>query len=1084
MAEISKVLQIGDNIRPESLMKNLYKIDSPYDLTDDIVTQSLNLLQSVTGYDYRSNPILDIIERLVDSKNSSIVTIGGQRLLVEFGRRAANNVLNKFIDTPINLVSDSKPILKNEFNKKDASVTDPTKNPNRGFVDKILENFVGYKSDDNYLLTEYSKVKNIEFSDVNYKFSGDMVKEKILQLNKNSVFSTYNVKTTIKIDFSVQSLIFKNTYSEDFINQNPDNGDGLYVKPNTITDTYIKGYFKAYPIEKDKLTKDYLLETEDLEFAQGFGYLNTSRTYLRELNANDPIQIERVNSLDFDENAELNRQAIAQNADTYRYDSLPNIQERINKQFGVRRGLVYFTSKLSKEANSTINHNVKQLYKYSEGNPDSVYWKGNGACRTFTVYDQYDNFNRVIKFEGNNEKNSVLRESVLPRIAPMIGDRNDEKHRYFFTMENLAVKVTKNDDCDKGPNGGRWMWFVPYNVKISDNNSVNWADLNFLGRPEPIFSYQNTTRSLSLSFSLLIDTVKDIQDIQPTIQNYYNYIYACNTVSTNPDEGSNTKITPKPDGTPKPKRKPDPIPFDSEITYFFKNDSYGVKTENIDYTTGDTCREKNEEGVANAEYDATLSGITFNDNFLGKFTAATQFLIDNIPTCREIIIDVKGFASKLFTKKDERGKIITNSAQYNSDLGYRRAANIMKKLIEYYNANRGSLKEAILNNNSSKLQGYIENITPMKKTLIEEYFINSDAGQVVLITFNLKSNGQSVAIGDFNFKQRNNSGEIRNRTASITSINAIPRADKDTNVNQNNQTDEQKEKNSRNDINNKIGKPCDPALTPKFERLNQEDKFPVGYEKLKTFAPSFNSQTPFDFTKRYIFLHQLTRPSKLPKSIKNKVDNIVFGRMPVFVLRYGDFLHTKAIVKSVNFDISEATFDFNPEGMGAIPLMCNVTMDLTLLGGQSLAGPIDRIQTANDSNFIANSTFNSGRYKGNNRFKSSRRQEFLQYGDKASGQDTTQKTPVGTLNSNDAVEQPIKVKPLELRPTPQPYVNPLEKLAQKNTLDTSFQDVVGPTAADLQRYIDKDQQARDAQKQIEAEGEELLLNSQSYGKGL
>ena len=40
MAEISKVLQIGDNIRPESLMKNLYKIDSPYDLTDDIVTFS------------------------------------------------------------------------------------------------------------------------------------------------------------------------------------------------------------------------------------------------------------------------------------------------------------------------------------------------------------------------------------------------------------------------------------------------------------------------------------------------------------------------------------------------------------------------------------------------------------------------------------------------------------------------------------------------------------------------------------------------------------------------------------------------------------------------------------------------------------------------------------------------------------------------------------------------------------------------------------------------------------------------------------------------------------------------------------
>ena len=74
MAEISKVLQIGDNIRPESLMKNLYKIDSPYDLTDDIVTQSLNLLQSsikdgvlepsrtVTNFNKTSDQIIELLK--------------------------------------------------------------------------------------------------------------------------------------------------------------------------------------------------------------------------------------------------------------------------------------------------------------------------------------------------------------------------------------------------------------------------------------------------------------------------------------------------------------------------------------------------------------------------------------------------------------------------------------------------------------------------------------------------------------------------------------------------------------------------------------------------------------------------------------------------------------------------------------------------------------------------------------------------------------------------------------------------------------------------------------------------------------
>ena len=150
MPQISKVLQIGDVKRPESLEKNLYKIKTPYDLTDDIVTKSLNLLQSVTGYDYRNNPILDIIERLVDAQNSKLVVIGGERLLVEFGRRAANNALGKFIPSPTNLVGDLKSILKTDFKKKDASITDPTKNRNRSMTDELLENFLGYRSNDNY----------------------------------------------------------------------------------------------------------------------------------------------------------------------------------------------------------------------------------------------------------------------------------------------------------------------------------------------------------------------------------------------------------------------------------------------------------------------------------------------------------------------------------------------------------------------------------------------------------------------------------------------------------------------------------------------------------------------------------------------------------------------------------------------------------------------------------------------------------------------------------------------------------------------------------------------------------------------
>jgi len=1082
--DTSKVKIIGEEKRPESLQKNLYKVNSPYDLTSDIVTKSLNALQSLTGYDYRTNPTLDIIERLVDAgSGSNIVSIGADRLIVEFQRRALTNLLGELIPTPKDLVPNFKKFFKDkEYKKSDASITDPIKDPNRSVASKLLQNTIGYVENENYLTGRYSKIDlykrlgdNVTTSDLNYFYSGDMIKEKILQLNQNSVFSTLNVKNTNKIDFDNQSLVFTNTYSEDFIvNQNPDNNQGLYYFDNSpYNETYTKSYFKNFPVKQGKLTKDYREERKELENTQGFGDVSPAFIKdVRQANTNE-IKLERVYSIDNDENAETNRQVAALNAETFRYDSLPDIQGRINTQFGVRRGLVYFTSKLAEE-NPIIAHNEKVLYKENNsfGN-DFIYWKGNGECRTFTIYDQYDNYNRLIKFDGNSEKNSVLRDSVLPKIAPMIGDKESEKSKYFFTMENLAVKVTNNDDCDKGPNGGKWMWFVPYNVKITDNNSVGWSDINFLGRPEPIYSYQNTTRNLSLSFSLLIDTVKDIQDIEPTIQNYYNYIYACGGVTKETDDGE-TNIIPIP--PPQRKRKPEPVVFDTDVIYFFKNDYYGVNYDNnIDYTSTDNCLEQDIDGVVDAEYEATLSGLTFNNSFYNNFTAATKFLVDNIPTSNKIEIDIQGYASKLFTNKKlsfnlrnnkNSGKKYTE-AQYNSDLGYRRAYDMFKTLVEYFNSSNSKY----IYNYTDK--GYLEN-QPFGKTITDKYII--DGCEII---FKLKSKGSSNASGDSTFANRNNTDEIKDRQAVVNSIKAYPKEDTNTNVNQNTVAPNNTQANSK-----KV-KPCDPDLTLDFEKLGKENKFPTGYEKLNTFVPSFNSQTPFDFTKRYVFLHQLTRPSRIRQGT-NPVDNIVFGRMPVFILRYGDFLHTKAFARSINFDITESTWDLNPEGMGAIPLMCNVTMDLTLIGGQSLAGPIDRIQTANDSAFIANTTFNTGRYKNNNRFKSSRGQEFLQYKDKASGQDTTQKVRPNDINPIplDNVQANTQAIQTATRTTQAPFVDPTKKLAQRSELDTSLDSIVGPTAADLQRYIDKDQQARDAQIQIEAEAEELLLNSQAYGKGL
>jgi hypothetical protein len=43
--------------------------------------------------------------------------------------------------------------------------------------------------------------------------------------------------------------------------------------------------------------------------------------------------------------------------------------------------------------------------------------------------------------------------------------------------------------CERGPNGGRVMWFPPYGLTFTESVSANWNANEFLGRPEPIYTY-------------------------------------------------------------------------------------------------------------------------------------------------------------------------------------------------------------------------------------------------------------------------------------------------------------------------------------------------------------------------------------------------------------------------------------------------------------------------------------------------------------------------------------------------------------------------------------------------------------------
>jgi hypothetical protein len=154
-----------------------------------------------------------------------------------------------------------------------------------------------------------------------------------------------------------------------------------------------------------------------------------------------------------------------------------------------------------------------------------------------------------------------------------------------------------------------------------------------------------------------------------------------------------------------------------------------------------------------------------------------------------------------------------------------------------------------------------------------------------------------------------------------------------------------------------------------FEKLNEanyfdivDKEFPTYFdnisEKIKYFHPGFHSTTPEGLNSRLTFLHQCTRQGK---SIGDEnIQNMAFGKPPVCILRIGDFFHTKIIIDSMTINYEGGggiQWDLNPEGVGVQPMIANISLGIKLIGGQSIKGPINRLQNALSFNFYSNTEF-------------------------------------------------------------------------------------------------------------------------------
>ncbi|MCD8208750.1 MAG: hypothetical protein LUD72_12490, partial [Bacteroidales bacterium] len=119
------------------------------------------------------------------------------------------------------------------------------------------------------------------------------------------------------------------------------------------------------------------------------------------------------------------------------------------------------------------------------------------------------------KYNNDGWDYSVLNDNGFVNITPKYlggGKSNIHTKQCMFSIENLAWKGFDPYSFEqalsweqRGPNGGRIMWFAPYGLNFTENVSVNWQPNTFIGRGENVYTYTNTERSGTLSFMLLVD---------------------------------------------------------------------------------------------------------------------------------------------------------------------------------------------------------------------------------------------------------------------------------------------------------------------------------------------------------------------------------------------------------------------------------------------------------------------------------------------------------------------------------------------------------------------------------------------------
>ena len=1011
----SRLLIDSQGMRNALETRNLYTPDVEYPLNPSTVQKVVNAISNIgsalapfSGVDLKDTVIGRVASSIGNS--SPLSEIGLVMLGKQFAMNSASHLEQTYMPT-----IDLSGFLKGGKLFKKAVDYKITVTPQTGFQ-TFLQNLVGgsrsYKSPFNNNPTNADIIKNTGTAQLNYLYTAinqNIYKQDDTTLTQYSIIAGTPILSRDIITNNQTFFNFNSDKVYPYLSYHPSGAAAVDADQN-MRDSYAATATDDQEYAPDaQFIIDNFGTTDKTHIYDGqikdsyndwintnteFGNDNITNKLVWGRDGLDPIANSKLSQLRGDSDS-AKGQITPQSISTFKIKGglLEYTRNLLNATEG---NLVDITRKAFKNGNELVGFNGSGLWRAPiSGQAGSKYAANSGnadkqGIRQHTVLDQYDKFAKTIRFMGNQvyggNKDSVIYNSVLPRIHPTFNDdKSINNKNLMFSIENLAVRVLSKDTygiiddeygsaipaCEVGPFNGRIMWFPPYNLEINETGQAKFESTIIIGRNEPMYNYMNSERSATLSFTLLVDYPQQLKNFANTtgrqkdiaqffafggdpyvddfvsIENYQLKIAKLTTeiekikgptVPSEPNEiqPSNIDIV-----------FPNNVPVESDVNTII-NTLYNTYTYEIiqglpssDITSWGLNNDAYyKEGITPAgevdgvqtytlntyvdQYSSVALTDEFGDNKLNKMLSDV-FSIENNRILYSVYIH--GAASKLY--------LTAGRVEYNKALGERRARAVQilvqKKLAAMFDETIAKGIEVTFD----VVDGSIGDSQASDSTATKAAIPYRETKEARSAHIEIKKNNKTLPQKEANLNSTD--------TTNILKLQAEIEAAK---------AQIQQIKSNQSCVYNERGKDTD-AILGGFKSVSGNYFYPV-----------FHSQTPEDFHKRLTFLHQCQRQGAAkrwnnPVSGENSAmaRNSVFGRQPICILRVGDFFYTKVIIENYTIDYSDTTWDMNPEGFGMQPMLAKITLQMKLIGGQSLKGPIDALQNAVSFNYYANSSF-------------------------------------------------------------------------------------------------------------------------------